>query len=147
MNPVTKNKGGGSTRALTSKQEAFAQSIADGKTGADAYKGAYSAQGMSDNAIYREASLLLDNPKVAQRVKNLKEELANRVLWTREMSVKALAKVYQMAEKDRNHSAMTGAVKELNAMHGYNEPIKLDHTSTDGTMSPPRIIEIVAGKN
>ena len=125
------------TDALTGKQEAFAQAIADGMTQADAYRTAYSAEKMSANAIYREASLLLDSPKVAQRVDEIKSALAKRQLWTREMSVKALVKAYRVAEDGANASAMTGAVKELNAMHGYNEPIKLDHTTGGESLNLP----------
>lgn len=109
---------------LTAKQEAFAQAIAAGKSQAEAYREAYSAGGMSDNAIYREASVLVDNPKVAQRVTALKAELAKRVLWTKEMSVKALAKLY-MAD-DTPASSKVAAIRELNLMHGYNEPTQVE---------------------
>ena len=130
---------------LTSKQETFAQHIANGSTQADAYRAAYNAENMADGSIWREASLLLDHPKVAQRVSELRSELAKRNLWTREMSVKALVKAYQVAERGDNPSAMTGAVKELNAMHGYNEPSKLDVTSSDGSMRPVDTIRIISG--
>ena len=125
-----------SVQALTAKQEAFAQAIADGKTQADAYRAAYSAGGMSDNAIYREASLLLGRPKVSQRVAALRETLASKAMWTREMSVKALVKAYRVAEESRQSAGMTGAIRELNAMHGYNEPVRIDHMSSDGSMTP-----------
>lgn len=59
------------------------------------------------------------------------------------MSVNALINAYQVAERGDNPSAMTGAVKELNAMHGYNEPSKLDITNSDGSIGPTRI-ELVA---
>ena len=100
---------------------------------------------MCDNAIYVAASRLLDNTKVGLRVDDIKQTLARRNLWTREMSVKALAKAYQIAEQGGNSSGMTGAVKELNAMHGYNVPLKLDLQSSDGSMTP-KAIEIVPVK-
>ena len=130
---------------LTPKQEAFAQNIASGMTQADAYRAAYDAGKMSDNAIYVAARRLLDNTKVGLRVDDIKQTLARRNLWTREMSVKALAKAYQIAEQGGNSSGMTGAVKELNAMHGYNVPLKLDLQSSDGSMTP-KAIEIVPVK-
>ena len=61
---------------LTGKQEEFAKNIVQGMSQADAYRSAYDAEDMSDNAIYREASLLVDNPKVAQRIMELRNELA-----------------------------------------------------------------------
>lgn len=54
---------------LTAKQEAFAKAIVEGMNQADAYRSAYETKRMSDNAIYREASLLMSNPKVTQRIK------------------------------------------------------------------------------
>ena len=107
---------------LTAKQEAFAQGIADGLDQASAYRAAYDAENMSDPAIYVEASRIMDNPKAALRVKELKEALADRVLWTREMSVKALVQTF----KESSGSVRVAAVKELNAMHGYNEPTKFN---------------------
>ena len=53
---------------LTAKQEAFVQNIIQGMSQADAYRSAYDTKRMSDNAIYREASLLMSNPKIAQRL-------------------------------------------------------------------------------
>lgn len=61
---------------LTPKQEAFVQNIIQGMSQADAYRSAYSCKNMSDNAIYREASLLVGNPNVAQRLKELRDQLA-----------------------------------------------------------------------
>jgi hypothetical protein len=110
--------------SLTAKQEAFAQGIADGLTQADAYRAAYDAEKMSDGAIYVEASKLIDNPNVSQRVKDLKSALADKVLWTREMSVKALVQTF----KESSGSVKVAAVKELNAMHGYNEAAKIKFT-------------------
>lgn len=118
---------------LTFKQEAFAQAIADGMTQADAYRAAYDAEGMSDGAIYVEASKLIDRPNVAQRVKELKEALSEKVLWTREMSVRALKETYETSAG----SVRVAAVKELNAMHGYNEPSKLHVEGNIGIVRYP----------
>lgn len=118
---------------LTAKQEAFAQGIADGMTQADAYRTAYDAESMSDNAIYVEASKLIDNPNVAQRVKELKDALAERVLWTREMSVKALVQTF----KESSGSVKVACVKELNQMHGYNEATKVHVEGNIGVVHYP----------
>lgn len=107
---------------LTAKQEAFAQGIADGLDQASAYRAAYDAENMADNTIYARASEVMKNSKVAERVKELKAALTERVLWSREMSVKALVQAY----RDGSGSVKVAAVKELNAMHGYNEPAKLN---------------------
>lgn len=109
--------------ALTSKQEAFAQAIASGKTQADAYRHAYDASNMKDSSIHVNASKLLSDAKVAQRVKELKVQVSEKALWTREKSVLALADIAQGAEARANEKV--AAIKELNAMHGFNEPVKV----------------------
>jgi phage terminase small subunit len=111
---------------LTAKQEAFCQGIADGLGQADAYRAAYDADNMKENSVYVQASKLMKNPKIAQRIADLRFEVQEKQLWTREMSVKGLVTAYKVANKAANASGMTGAIKELNAMHGYNEPAKLN---------------------
>lgn len=110
---------------LTAKQEAFAQGIADGLGQADAYRMAYDADGMKDESVYPQASKLMKNPKVATRIGELKAQVADKQLWTREMSVKGLISAYRIALEAKTSTGMTAAVKELNIMHGYNEPTKL----------------------
>jgi hypothetical protein len=109
---------------LTAKQEAFAQGIADGLGQADAYRMAYDADGMKDSTIYSKASVLMSDGKVAARVAELKAQVVEKQLWTREMSVKGLMSAYRIALEAKASSGMTAAVKELNIMHGYNEPTK-----------------------
>lgn len=110
---------------LTTKQEAFAQAIADGMTGADAYRTAYDAKKMKDSTIHKRASELLANGVVAGRVDELRQHIAKKAIWTREMSVKALVQAY----REGKPSEKVSAVKELNAMHGFNAPEKhiVDH--------------------
>ena len=119
-------------QGLTNKQEEFCQNIISGMTQHDAYKNAYDVKKMSNKAVDEEASKLIKNPKVAQRVDELKklatfiatQKISQELVWTREMSIKALANIY----KDPNapHSAKVSAVKEINAMHGYNEATKIN---------------------
>lgn len=106
---------------LTAKQEAFCQYIADGMSQADAYRNAYDAADSKDETIYPNASRLASDSKVAARIEELKSGLQEKQLWTREMSVKALVQAY----REGNGAAKVSAVKELNAMHGYNEPQKI----------------------
>ena len=107
---------------LTHKQEVFAQAIASGMTQADAYRSAYNAENMKDATVWSKASVLMADGKVSARVEELRKVLEKKELWTREMSVKALIGAY----KEGNPTAKIAAVKELNAMHGFNAPTKLD---------------------
>jgi hypothetical protein len=110
---------------LTNKQESFAQAIASGKTQADAYRLAYDAENMKDETIWSKASVLMADGKVTARVDDLRKAIENKQLWTREMSVKALIGAY----KEGTAAVKINAVKELNAMHGFNAPTKLDVTT------------------
>jgi phage terminase small subunit len=114
---------------LTPKQEKFASCIADGMSQADAYRAAFDAENMKDSSIHVNASKLMAGAKVAQRVQELRNNLATKALWTREMSVKALVSAYKLAKDVNSATGMTGAIKELNAMHGFNEPTKHDMTA------------------
>lgn len=107
---------------LTAKQEAFCQGIADGLGQADSYRAAYDAEDMKENSVYVQASKLMKNPKISQRIAELKSQVQEKQLWSREMSVKALVQAY----REGSGSVKVAAVKELNAMHGYNEPAKLN---------------------
>jgi phage terminase small subunit len=115
---------------LTAKQEAFAQAIADGLGQADAYRMAYDAEGMKDSTVYSKASIMMNDGKIRARVDELKAMVVEKQLWTREMSVKGLIQAYRIAQDAKTSTGMTAAVKELNVMHGFNEPTKLSITGS-----------------
>lgn len=131
---------------LTAKQEAFCQAIADGMTQADAYRTAYNAKNMKPETVQVKACELAKDGKISVRVAELKSKLSARQLWTREMSVKALVKAYKVAEDAGNAAAMTGSIKELNAMHGFNAPAKVDLSNSDGSMTQ-HTVNFVESKN
>ena len=114
--------------SLTAKQEAFAQAIADGMNQSDAYRSAYSAGKMKPEAIHVNASKMMADAKVALRVAELREALATKALWTREDSVQALKNIADGGEARANE--IVSALKELNAMHGFNAPTKIDLTGS-----------------
>ena len=109
--------------ALTAKQEAFAQAVAGGMTQADAYRASYECENSSDKVIHNEASLLMQSRDISVRVAELKEAIAIAAIWTRLDSVQTLADIAKDAEAKANEKV--SAIKELNAMHGFNEPTKV----------------------
>ena len=112
---------------MTPKQEHFAQCIADGMTQADAYRTAFNVKPTTKpQSIWDSASKVIANPEVAHRVKELKAKLEEKAIWTREMSVKALVQAYKVAQVQNSSTGMSGAIKELNAMHGYNAPKQVE---------------------
>ena len=118
---------------LTEKQEGFAQAVANGATLVDAYRQFYSTNAKPET-LHVKASELAASGKVSVRIAELKSEIASKCLWSREDSVKALKKVLEM--EGVRGSEITGAIKELNNMHGFNEPIKVDHTSKGESIAP-----------
>lgn len=66
-------------RRLTEKQEKFCQFYLDTDGNAsEAYRMAYDTSNMQPNSIWNAASLMLDNPKVTQRIDEIRAERAAR---------------------------------------------------------------------
>lgn len=119
-------------KRLSAKQESYCQSRATRATQKAAYRGAYSCANMSDNSVSREASLLDKNPKITQRIAEIRSEAAKAVMWGVQdaaiplMTVldKAMP-VFESAAKvnfiDNNaRLAITESVKLLNEMFGID---------------------------
>ena len=109
---------------LTQKQENFCQAIADGKNASDAYRTAYNTSAGYKH-VNEVSSRMMANDKIRTRVRELKEAIAEKVLWTREDSIRALKD-----SVDEKGAVRVSAVKELNAMHGFNAPKKVEHSGT-----------------
>jgi phage terminase small subunit len=114
----------GYTMKLTDKQERFCQAIADGKTQADAYRAAYNAGGMKPEVVQNKASLLAKKGEVAVRIAGLRKTISEKHIWTRERSVLALADIVE--DEASRSGEKVSAIKELNSMHGFNAPVKMD---------------------
>ena len=117
---------------LTDKQSRFAQAIADGKTQIEAYRLAYNTENMTRKTIDEAASKAIKHPKIAARIDTLRKtvafiatrKMAESVIWTRQMSIDGLASIF--TDESAPHSARVAALKEINAMHGFNDGIKLN---------------------
>lgn len=108
---------------LTAKQEAFAKAIADGLSQAEAYRCVYQVGSRTKpETVYKRASELMADGKVAGRVEALREALSACGLWSRRESVMALRDI---ATGTAAASARIQAIRELNLMHGYGEPERL----------------------
>lgn len=116
---------------LTPKQEQFAQIYVETGNASEAYRIAYNSKS-KDATVNPAASKLLKEYKIATRVRELQDEMEEKALWRRLNSVKTLSEIAMQGEKD---SDRVSAVKALNSMHGWDKQT-IDHTSSDGTMSP-----------
>lgn len=64
--------------ALTPKQEAFALAYVETGNASEAYRRAYDAEGMKPASINRKAKELIDNGKIAARVRTLQSNAEER---------------------------------------------------------------------
>ena len=109
--------------ALTAKQEAFAQCVANGMTQSAAYRSAYDvSETILAKTVTEEASRLMSDHNVSARVAELKDILAMQQLWTRQEAVTTLKEIVGDQESKANEK--TAAVKELNSMLGFNSTQK-----------------------
>lgn len=112
---------------LTKNQEAFVIEYFKTGNGSDSYKAAYSAGKMSANAIYVEVSRLLDNPKIAQRLKELRDGAAEKAMLT---SADVLREAMRLAKFD---------VRKLYRPDGSPIPI---HELDDDTAAAVQAVDI-----
>ena len=111
---------------LTPKQERFARNVAKGMPQVDAYRDAYDAKTDCKNSHRVQAYNLAKNSNVSNMIEELKARAERNVVWTRQMAVEALLEAADIARVQKHSQGMTGALKELNAMYGYNEATKIN---------------------
>ncbi len=109
----------------TAKQEKFIKCIIDGMSQADAYRSAYSVKDMSDNAIYREASLLMNNPKVSQRLNELRNQMMKSSIMSAQKRLEWLSNL--IANDEEGTSDKLKAIDIMNKMQGeYVQKVEAD---------------------
>lgn len=110
-------------KPLTEKQEKFCRAIAEGLNQYDAYREAFDpAPTVKRESIEPAASRLVNKDKIQARIAELRASITKRWAWTREDSINTLKQVIA----EGKGSERVAAVKELNAMHGFQEAKKLD---------------------
>ena len=118
MTSATKKK-------LTAKQELFVSAIVDGMNQSDAYRHAYNTIDMKQATIANNAYKLFNRGDITTTIRARKALVVEKHLWTREDSIKTLKAVVEESERSGDK---VSAVKELNAMHGFNAPVKTETT-------------------
>ena len=118
------------TTGLTVKQEAFALAYFETANAAQAYRMAYDVEPNSrDSWLYVEASQLLDNPKVAQRLIELQEQAKTLSFYTRQKALDEYDEARTMASEVKNPSAMVSAINGKVKLMGLDAPQRIDHTT------------------
>lgn len=103
---------------LTPKQERFCQNIAKGLSQADAYRDAYYCEDMVDNTVYKEACLLMNNPKITERLKELTAEAVKDIKYEVEDCFRETDEILQLAKMTDNLQIMLKAVEQKGKLKG-----------------------------
>lgn len=112
---------------LTAKQEKFVQGIIEGLSQADAYRSAYSAKRMSDKTIHEAASRLMNDSKIAARVQELRERLANEKIMTAKERLEWLTSLIKSDEETTSDKLKAADI--MNKMQGeYVQKVEAEVT-------------------
>jgi phage terminase small subunit len=96
--------------ALTPKQERFAQLVAEGKTQADAYRGAFDTKPTTKpETIQNSAYKLMADPDISARVDELRKPIIESVGITLESHLKDLMTLRNLAVKNNQINAAISA--------------------------------------
>ena len=96
--------------ALTPKQEVFAQAVVSGVNQSDAYRAAYKVRpGTKPGSINVNASKVMSDAKVAQRVAELRKPVVEAVQITLKSHLERLRDLSEAAEAGNQYSAAIAA--------------------------------------
>lgn len=98
-----------SVGSLTPKQENFCLAYLETGNASEAYRRSYSASNMSENAIGVAAKELIDNPKIALRVSELRAPAVQAAQITLTDHLNDLKRLRDLAEADGKFSAAVTA--------------------------------------
>ncbi len=118
---------------LTIKQEAFCQAYIETGNASEAYRSSYAAEKMKPDAVHVQASKLLDNPKIALRVAELRGEIKERHSVTVDSLLAELEEARQAAltAETPQSSAAVAATLGKAKLTGLDKQI-IEHTGPGG---------------
>lgn len=104
---------------LTPKQEAFAAAFIETSNASEAYRTAYDVgENTKPESVWSNASQLLSDTKVAQRVAELQQEHRERHSVTVDKLTAELDQAKELALNIEQPAAMTGAIMGKAKLHG-----------------------------
>lgn len=119
---------------VTIKQEKFCQRYIETGNASEAYRFSYAGK-LNPNALAVEACRLLDSPNVSLRIEELRKSHAKRHEITLESLLFELEEARQLAMETGKAGPAVQASMGKAKLVGLDKQI-IDHTSSDGTMSP-----------
>ena len=113
-----------SGRQITAKQEAFALAYFETGNAAEAYRRAYDVEETSrDGWLYVEACQLLDNPRIAQRIKELRDQAQTLSIYNVLRASEEYEEARQMAMREGSAAAAVSAITGKVKLFGL-EPVR-----------------------
>ena len=126
---------------LTHKREMFCLAYVETGNASEAYRRAYDTGKMKPESVNESASRLLADVKIVARLEQLRAPVRERAQITLESHLERLNHLSLMAEQAEQYSAAIKAEESRGKVSGlYVE--KVDHTSSDGSMSPNPTIDV-----
>ena len=108
---------------LTPLQELFAHLAVTERNKSVAYRMVYNAENMKPSTVNREAHRLVNNPKIATRIRQLQADLANRMDWNRDRLVDMQGSIFESAYVAGHWGQATAALREVAKLVGaYEQP-------------------------
>ena len=102
--------------------------------------------GYSEKTARQQASRLLSNVNIQMEIKEAQQERQNRTLVTQDDVIRGLLTEAEWQGEGSSHSARVSAWAHL-GKHLNMFTDKIDHTSSDGSMSPNLKIEFINASN
>lgn len=133
---------------LTPKQEAFCLAYLETGNASEAYRRSYDAKNMKPDTITVKASELLSNGNISVRLAELRAPIIAKA----QLTVEDLLEELEEARKVALDSPMPQTSAAVSATMGKAKLLGLDkqvidHTSSDGSLAPTRIIIEAASVN
>lgn len=120
---------------LTPKQEGFCKDYMKTGNASEAYRLNYDASKSKPDSINRLAKQLLDNVKIASRLDELRQDTIVKHNITIDSLLAELEEARQLAFETGKAAAAVAASMGKAKLVGLDKQV-IDHTSSDGTMSP-----------
>lgn len=133
-----------SPKGLTTKQEKFAQHLAEGLTNSEAYRLVYAAEGMKAATLHNEASKLSLHTGVSARVSEiLAEKRSKNSMLTEKQSDRVWRNVWRLAEgQEVPPSVQQAAIALAAKMAGMlTDKVEIENKSADSKSIEAELLE------
>jgi hypothetical protein len=110
-------------RDLTPKQSRFCLAIVEGDGQSEAYRGAYDASAMANEAVATEASRLMRDPRIKARVDELRRNLQRSLGLSRATLLRELEEVQALARQSGDLKTMLAATAAKTRLLGFHDHV------------------------